>query len=432
MKDEEIRALVSEDGSLVSRRLWYDEEVYRLEQSRVFGRAWLFLGHESQIPNKGDFVSSYMGEESVIVGRDRKGVIHAHLNNCRHRGLRICREDRGNAAAFTCPYHGWVYGLDGQLMGMPDQARSYPNGLDKSRWGLIPVARIESHRGLLFATFDPNAGSLRDQLGDMAFYLDASLNRRESGTELVGGVQKWVVDTNWKMPAENQVGDVAHGPISHSSVFELAALADGDAMKGMRDIQQNGRNVATGNGHGLTVRVYPDDADPALILPGEDQYKTNPEIRAYLESVQPEAERRLGPLGTRLKIATATVFPTFSILGSVFTVRVCHPRGPGRSEIWSWVLVDRNAPDGVKDFVCKNYTMTFGPGGIFEQDDGENWEKVTAGAQGQQARDHPFNFEMGLGAESTDPDYPGLMGTTYSEHTQRGFYRYWREQMLKP
>ena len=424
-----LSELVSDDGALVSRRLYHDPEIYRLEQQRVFGRSWLFLGHESQIAKPGDFFLSTMGQESVIVTRDRSDAIRVHLNTCRHRGMRVCREDAGSARAFTCPYHGWSYGVDGALVGVPNQRESFGESFDKSGLGLIPVAQVETFRGLIFANFDPTACTLTEWLGDMAFYLDTSLDRRGSGTEVIGGIQKWRIETNWKMPAENQIGDVAHGPVSHASVFTMARMSGGaDADKAMNDILVHGRNVALQNGHGLTVRFFPED-QPEDWLPGEKQLHEIPEVGEYLREVQAEAEERLGPLRKRLKIATGTVYPTFSILGSNNTIRVAHPRGPTTTDYWAWVLVDKEAPPVVKDTLRRFYIMTFGPGGIFEQDDGENWEEVTAGAQGVQASKHPFHFHMGMGQEGPHPELPGEVCHVHSEHTQRRMYRFWRDQM---
>jgi 3-phenylpropionate/trans-cinnamate dioxygenase alpha subunit len=432
----DLESLVSEDGSLVSRRLWYDADVYRLEQERVFGRCWLYLCHESQLALPGDFFSTRMGETPVIVARGQTGALHVHLNTCRHRGLRVCRADAGNARSFVCPYHGWTYASDGRLLGMPQQKLAYPD-LDKSRLGLIPVPRVESYKGLVFGNLDAGAASLRESLGDMAFYLDAQLDRREGGTEILGGVHRWRIRTNWKMPAENQVGDVYHGAWSHQSVMRLQEASGinqdpAGVWTGNPDIERHGINVACGNGHGCTTRLYAADAHPDQRLPGEGPEIRPPEVNDYFRSVQPEADARLGPTKSRIKGATLTVFPTFSILGSVHTIRVAHPRGPEESEVWSWVLVDRDAPEAVKDYLRAQYSFSFGPAGTFEADDGENWEQVTEGARIRAADPHPFNFEMGLGRETLHPELPGLCGTVLSEHTQRAMYRHWRDLMLKP
>ena len=111
--------LVDLAAGQISREIFVNDEIYQEELERVFTRAWLFVGHESQIPNPGDFFVSSMGEESVILCRDRAHKVHVFLNSCRHRGMKVCRYDEGNTAVLTCPYHGWSYSTDGKLVGVP-------------------------------------------------------------------------------------------------------------------------------------------------------------------------------------------------------------------------------------------------------------------------------------------------------------------------
>ena len=113
------RDLIDLEHGEISREIFVNKDIYEQEQEQIFARSWLFLGHESQIPNPGDFFVSCMGEESVILTRDDRGQVHAFLNTCRHRGMKVCRHDVGNTRVFTCPYHGWSYGTDGELVGVP-------------------------------------------------------------------------------------------------------------------------------------------------------------------------------------------------------------------------------------------------------------------------------------------------------------------------
>ena len=418
---ENCHSLVSQDGVHVNRRLFYDDDIYNVEKRAIFARSWLFLGHESQIPNKGDYFLTRMADESVLLTRDRSGHINAFLNTCRHRGLKICRADRGNTSTFVCPYHGWTYGVDGVLRGVPGEKEAFPDGLDKAAFGLIPVAQVETYKGLIFGNFDAEAPSLEDYLGPMAWYLDIHLDRSPGGTEVLG-MQKWVIDTNWKMPAENQIGDVIHAPFSHASVFDMIGGADAPEVS---SVVKHGLNVALPNGHGCLVAGMNEKErmvgvmDPTL----------KPLIEKHFEDTKDYRNQQLGELREHLDVATGTVFPTFSLLGRNFTIRVAHPISGSQTEYWSWVLVDKAAPDAVKQAFKKMYQSTFGPVGLLEGDDGENWSEVTAGAQGSQSARHDFFYGMGLGCAGPHDDLPGKVGHTMSEHPQRGFYKQWRRLM---
>src|SRR5215831_3009002 len=138
----DMNLLVDADRGLVSRRIFIEEEIYRWELERIFARCWLFLCHESQIPRPGDFFTTWMGEDPVLVVRDDAGRVRAFLNVCRHRGNRLCRADDGNAASFTCAYHGWTYRNDGRLTGVPNLREAYHNALDRESLGLVRVALL--------------------------------------------------------------------------------------------------------------------------------------------------------------------------------------------------------------------------------------------------------------------------------------------------
>ena len=127
-----IADVVNSDATLISRKAWSDPHVYALEKKGIFGKSWLFLAHESQIPNPGDFVQAYMCETPILVARGEAGGIHANINSCVHRGLPVCRADRGNAKSFVCPYHSWNYSVEGKLKAIPQERHVEARSISQS------------------------------------------------------------------------------------------------------------------------------------------------------------------------------------------------------------------------------------------------------------------------------------------------------------
>ncbi len=386
----EIKSLVDPEGGLINRRIFADREIYELERERLFARCWLYLGHESEVPNPGDFVTAYMGEEPVILWRDSSGRIRAFLNLCRHRGNRVCRADRGNAKLFTCSYHGWTYSSDGKL-------------------AVVPMA--EAFQGL----YRPEAPTLVEYLGDMAWYLDILLDRREGGTE-VSGPHRWVVEANWKTAAENFGGDGYHIASTHGSAREL----DIDTTTTQTRNRAKGRQISCGNGHVLVAwMIPPDDAGPWFAQPVD-------ELIGYMKEHAAEIESRLGAARTRkVSPSAGTVFPNLSVHWLTRTLRVWHPRGPDKMEIWSWAIVDKAAPPKIKDVMRFVSQYRFSPTGVFEQDDMDNWIQVTGAARSVIGRRYPANYQMSLSEETVDSDLRGRLASRWSDSNQLSLYMHW-------
>ena len=175
IKPFSARDMVDTTKGEISREIFVNKNIYEAEKEQIFTRSWLYVGHESQIKDPGDFFVSKMGEESVILTRDRAGEIHVFLNSCTHRGMKVCRYDEGNTKLFTCPYHAWSFSTDGKLIGVQDYENAYQPPFDKSEWGLIEVAQIGVYMGTIWATWDKTAPSFKDYLGDATFAFDHGL-----------------------------------------------------------------------------------------------------------------------------------------------------------------------------------------------------------------------------------------------------------------
>src|SRR5687768_388949 len=195
-------ALIDVERGIVDRRIYSDPEIYRLELERIFARAWNFMAHDSMIPNPGDFFLTFIGEDRVIVGRDKDMQPQVMINSCRHRGNAVCRAEEGHATSFMCTYHGWTYDLKGALVGVPGFKEVYHEELDRENWGLIKAAKVQSYKGFIFATMDPEAPDLFDYLGDVGRMGLEGLVAR--GRVIAAhGVQKWTIGCNWKFAADN-------------------------------------------------------------------------------------------------------------------------------------------------------------------------------------------------------------------------------------
>ena len=408
-------ALVRPDEGLINRRIFVDSDVYEAEMERIFARCWLFVGHESQVAQPGDFVTTYMGEDPVIVVRDRAGELQVLLNSCSHKGRRVCEVDEGRIATFVCPYHGWSYRTNGQLVGVPNSADAYYGELDKSALGLRRVARVDTYKGLIFATWDATAPSLREYLGDICWYLDIALDRSAEGTELVGSVQKWRVKANWKTGADNFVSDFQHAQsIAHASALTVTGVPVAPPSAGGQ--------ANAGPGHGL---FFFRDVSTELRPNG---------TAGWMSQHFPHAADRLGELRGRGEVdpIAGTIFPnlSFNLLPTIPNLRMWMPRGPHEMEVWCWGIVDAGVADDVKLQMQRSFQFMFGPGGIVEQDDGDHWAGVTDAGRGFVTSQGWSHMTMGLGHETFDPDLPGEHGLLISESNARAYYRRWRDLLL--
>ena len=414
--------IINMETGKLDRSIFMDEAVYQEELEKIFGRAWLMIGHEGLVPNTNDFFHTYMGEDPVILTRDGNGKLHALLNMCRHRGNRVIRADDGNAKSFMCTYHGWTYGSDGSLEHVPGEERVYYNELDKSDLSLIG-ARVDTYAGIVFATWDHEAPSLEDYLGDARWYLDTLFNRKDCGTAVLGPI-KWLEPVNWKTPVDN-CSDNYHVPITHMATMIAQERVFGrPRINAEAQFESATNRHLSINGHGITTAELKDEDNPRYfhgVTPENIQV-----FRDYQRESLSEVERRLGSLRARkLILNNHSIFPN-GVLG----LRLALPRGPNLTEFWHFVTYEADAPPVMADALRWGHGGANGAAGSFEQDDIDNWRSVTESARSPIARRFMQDLSLGIGRSGSNADYPGSVSDGYiSEHNQRHFYRRWQEFM---
>jgi nitrite reductase/ring-hydroxylating ferredoxin subunit len=426
-------ALVDPEQGLASRRLYADEAVFELEIERLFTRAWLFVGLESEIPQPGDYVTRNMGADPVILVRDHTGAVRVFHNSCPHRGVMICQADAGRVPAFVCPYHGWTFGTDGVFRTAFNPPEFYRGAVPFERLGLHAAPRVETYAGLVFASWDANAAPLADTLDDtVRWYFDLFFARTPGGMEVLGPPQRWTFEHNWKIGPINFCGDGPHAPMLHGPISQMAVGESAEQF--MAAILGDSPDVRLGHGSAMLLNL----------TPGTEQrfIGYHPDLVAlYRRCLNPTQLDFLG----RMMTGVATLFPNLSLVQApvrfdpdappvnFLTLRLWQPVSATRTEVWNWFLAEREASADWKRTSLTAGLRSFSAGGTFDQDDAEAWAAVSRGIRGPIGRSLSLNFQATLGWRDEHWDaFPGPGKTClnmFTEQTEFDFLIEWRRRM---
>jgi len=335
----------------VHRSVYADPALFELEMARIFGRAWLVLGHESQVRNPGDYFTTRMGLEPVIVVRRDRGEIGVLVNRCAHRGSMVCAEGHGNTERFVCPYHGWSYDRAGALKAVPFST-GYASDVTRSL-GLKAAPRVATYRGFIFASLADKGPGLEEFLGAAKASFDDLVDRAPGGElEIAGGVFKHTYNGNWKLMLENHL-DGAHPAWVHASSVAVARAAPDPGPPGkehyydiaVRQMRQNGAPDAVWEGTGIWTTPYGhgymgDYHDDDRLVAGLG----NPVFDAYRRELisrvgEAEADRIL-----RVTLWNTIVYPNCSFMSQFRQLRIIHPLAVDRSVVYTYSLRMKNAP----------------------------------------------------------------------------------------
>ena len=204
----------------VHKRVYTDQQIFDREMERIFERMWVYCGHESQIPNAGDYDAVTIGRQPMVMVRNADRSIHVLHNRCAHRGVQLVGNLKGNTGdAFVCSYHAWSYHLDGKVRAIP-LAKGYEGTrMDTSNpdCNMKRAARVDSYRGFVFASLAADGPTLLEFLGEAKVAFDDMCDRSPVGeVEVVPVCHRVIQQSNWKFFMENQL-DALHPSVTHQS-----------------------------------------------------------------------------------------------------------------------------------------------------------------------------------------------------------------------
>ena len=431
MNAQSIKGLVQPDR--VHRAVYTDHEIFELEMDRIFGRAWLYLGHESQVRSSGDFFTTRMGREPVIVTRHTDGSVRVLINRCVHRGARVCDGPAGTTSEFVCAYHAWTYGTDGRLAGLPLPGGYERPAAESTGGGLARVPRVDAYRGFLFASLAEQGPTLAEFLGPLRASFDDFVERAPDGeVEVAGGVFKHAYQGNWKLVLENH-NDTVHPAFVHASSVWAArqqpVAADAAYSEiGVRQMLQNGAPWEVWENTGLWVAGYghswmADYHDDSRLVAALD-HPAFAEYRAALERRlgRDDAARVLGELRWN-----SMVYPNCSFMSQFRQLRVVHPMAVDRTAVYAYSFRLKGAPERMFRDTIAFSNIVNGTASPVLTDDLEVYERAQ---QGLGARRSDWVF-LGRGQGRDLPDRDGVLrgGSGTSEIHIRNQFAAWIEYM---
>jgi p-cumate 2,3-dioxygenase alpha subunit len=420
----DVRELLVDDPQRaifrVHRSTMTSPEILAEEWKRIFDRSWLYVGHESEVPAPGDYRRRTVARRPLIFLRNTHGDINVLFNTCTHRGALVCRQDAGNAANFQCFYHAWTFDSDGALVGLPGQ-EGYPPAFDRLELALQRPARVASHRGMWFVSFDPGIEDLSTWLGPVADQMDLTLEAADvvGGWEALAGSSRFTVKANWKLLVENSV-DSYHFPTVHQtyqsymSKRRAEAGTTADAPKG-----PGTRGLAFANGHGgflHTSRGRP-LANPTPLW-SDDVNAEVLRIRSLLDERFGHERAREMAEGSRHLL----IFPNllFQDSSTGCRIRQIWPVSPDEMEVLQWELAPRDEIPELRASRLDASAVFLGPGGFGSPDDVEALESCQHGFGAVEVG--WSDISRGLHREVPRSD---------EELQMRGFWRAWAAAMAE-
>lgn len=426
----QIEALVREDE--IHRSVYTDPAIFDLEMARVFEGTWVFVGHDSQVKNPGDFITTTLGRQSVIMTRSKNGKVNVLYNRCAHKGAQLTSERGGNAKTFRCGYHGWVFDVDGTNKHIPAEAGYDGTALEKGscKLNVQHVPKTETYRGFVFASMRADVPPLIDYLGASASSIDNMVDRSPDGElECVPGVLRYRHDSNWKFWLEN-LNDLLHAVVAHNSSSYTARkvakqeLNDGEVVPALEILAPFTSNYSFFDQMG--VMVYPNGH--SFSGTGKSIHAAYSDIPDYQEAM----ETAYGKTRTAEIFATnrhnTCYYPSLTIKGAIQAFRVVRPISVDETIIETYHLRLKGAPEQLLERTILYSNLINSSAMLVGPDDAEQYRRMQKGLLNQ-ANDW-VSVHRYLGREQDDVD-GGTKAIGSSDIVFRNQFKAWLALMTK-
>jgi benzoate/toluate 1,2-dioxygenase subunit alpha len=396
------------------RDIFTDPELFDLEMTHIFEGNWVYLAHESQLPEADDYFATWIGRKPIVITRDKDGELHAFVNACAHRGATLCRRKHGNKGSFTCPFHGWTFSNTGRLLKVKDGKNGgYPDAFNtQGSHDLTRLARFESYRGFLFGSLREEGQSLADHLGATRTIIDQIVDQAPDGIEVLRGSSTYVYDGNWKLQIENGA-DGYHVSTVHWNYAATMAHRDYDAA-GTRTVDANGWSKSIGG-------VYGFENGHILLW----TRLLNPEVRPVYAHRQTLAER-WGEQRAAFIVEQSRnlcLYPNVYLMDQFSTqIRVVRPIAVDRTEVTIYCFAPKHESAEARALRLRQYEDFFNVSGMGTPDDleefracqtaytgaGELWNDLSRGAtrwiQGPDENAQAMGLEPILSGERSEDE----------------------------
>jgi benzoate/toluate 1,2-dioxygenase alpha subunit len=366
-----LRNAVVEDvdgGSFrVNRRIFTHDEIFELEMKYIFEGNWVYLAHDSQVPNPGDYFTTYIGRQPVVITRDRDGVLHCLINACAHRGAMLCRRKTDNRPTLTCPFHGWTFRNDGRLLKVKDpEGAGYPESFNRNgELDLTRVARFESYRGFLFGSVNPDVTTLEEHLGDSTKVIDMLVDQSPEGLEVLRGSSTYTYDGNWKVQAENGADGYHVTALHWNYAATTSRRSSGESKNETKALDAGGWGKSGGgywsypNGH-LCLWTW----------------KANPQdqpLYSELDKLKEQFGEATGDFMVRGS-RNLCLYPNVYLMDQFSTqIRHFRPIAPNQTEVTIYCIAPKGESDEARSNRIRQYEDFFNASGMATPDDLEEF-----------------------------------------------------------